>query len=75
MKKIKIFNKDCRDLSSFIKDKIDFIKLDLEGFDLLALKGSVNHILNDYPSMAIAVYHEISHIYEIFNFVIFSSST
>jgi FkbM family methyltransferase len=56
-------------IDSEIKDKIDFIKLDLEGFDLLAIKGSVNHILNDYPTMAIAVYHEISHIHEIFNFV------
>jgi FkbM family methyltransferase len=52
-----------------IKEKIDFIKLDLEGFDLLALKGAKNHIVNDYPTLAIAVYHEISHIYDIFNYV------
>jgi FkbM family methyltransferase len=52
-----------------IEEKIDFIKMDLEGFDLFALEGSKNHILSDYPTLAIAVYHEISHIYDIFNYV------
>jgi FkbM family methyltransferase len=52
-----------------IKEKIDFIKMDLEGFDLFALEGAENHILNDYPTLAIAVYHEISHLYDIFNYV------
>ena len=43
MKKIKIFNKDCRNLSSFIKDKIDFIVFSPPYWNLRDYK-SVNQI-------------------------------
>jgi site-specific DNA-methyltransferase (adenine-specific) len=43
MKKIKIFNKDCRNLSSFIQDKIDFIVFSPPYWNLRDYK-SVNQI-------------------------------
>jgi site-specific DNA-methyltransferase (adenine-specific) len=43
MKKIKIFNKDCRNLSSFIKDKIDFIVFSPPYWNLREYK-SVNQL-------------------------------
>lgn len=49
---------------------VSFIKLDLEGWDLKAIKGAQKHILNDHPTLAIAVYHETSHIYSIFEYII-----
>jgi hypothetical protein len=34
--------------------------MDIEGWELNAIKGSKNHILNDSPKLAIAVYHRAS---------------
>ncbi|MDD3225241.1 MAG: FkbM family methyltransferase [Clostridium sp.] len=48
-----------------IKDKITFLKMDIEGEEINALKGAKNHILNDKPKLAICVYHIISDLWEI----------
>jgi FkbM family methyltransferase len=44
-------------LDEIIKEPVSFIKMDLEGWELNALKGSKNHIIKDTPKLAIAVYH------------------
>lgn len=52
-------------LDEFLSGKTSFIKLDLEGAEMAALKGMRSHILNGHPKMAIAVYHRSSDIWEI----------
>lgn len=45
-------------IDNIIKEKITFIKMDIEGAEGVAIDGMKNHILNDYPKMAICVYHK-----------------
>lgn len=45
--------------------KVDFIKLDVEGSELQALKGGVKTILDFRPRMAICLYHRPEHLWEI----------
>ena len=45
--------------------RVDFIKMDIEGAEVEALKGARETIREFKPQMAIAVYHELSHYYEI----------
>ncbi len=45
--------------------KVDFIKMDVEGSELNALKGAKNIILNDRPQMAVSIYHSSSDFVEI----------
>jgi len=53
-----------------VQEKVSFIKMDLEGWELKALEGSRRHILEDYPKLAIAVYHHPSDFWRIFEFTI-----
>ena len=46
-------------------EKIDFIKMDLEGTELDALKGAFYSIKKFIPKLAICVYHLKNDIYEI----------
>lgn len=46
-------------------DKVTFIKMDIEGSEMEALKGAVNVIKRDKPRLAICIYHEPEHLYEI----------
>ena len=48
-----------------IREKITFIKMDLEGWETKALLGAKNHILQDHPKIAIAVYHSASDFWSI----------
>ena len=44
---------------------MSFIKLDVEGFELLTLKGAKECIKKYHPRMAIALYHKKEDIIEI----------
>lgn len=52
-------------LDEDIREPITFLKMDIEGGELEALKGARQHIQNDRPKLAICSYHNNHHIYEI----------
>ena len=54
---------DCID--GHIVTKVDFIKLDIEGEELNALRGSENTIRKFKPKLAISVYHKPEDLYTI----------
>lgn len=61
-------------IDEFFSDKpIDlqptFIKMDIEGSELAALKGSANTIQKYRPKLAICVYHKPEDIYELTKFI------
>jgi len=49
----------------FQVQRIDFVKLDVEGAELLALRGGAEVIKRDHPRLAICSYHFPEHIWEI----------
>ena len=49
--------------------KIDFIKLDIEGAELEALKGARNTIATFRPLMALCVYHSAEHFTQLARYV------
>jgi FkbM family methyltransferase len=48
---------------------IDFIKLDIEGEELNALKGAMQSIDRFHPKLAISLYHKPNDVFEIPNFI------
>ena len=60
---------DLVSLSEFAKEnglnKIDFIKMDIEGAEMEALKGCKDILIAQKPKLAICVYHLNEHLYEI----------
>ena len=46
-------------------EKVDFIKLDVEGCELAALMGSFETILKHKPKLAICIYHKTQDLWEI----------
>jgi len=49
--------------------KIDFIKMDIEGWELDALKGAENCIKSRNPKLAICVYHKPEDLLNIVNYL------
>ncbi len=52
-----------------INEPITFLKMDIEGAELMALKGAKNHILNDRPKLAVSVYHKPEDIIDIWKYL------
>ena len=50
-------------------ERIDFIKLDIEGSELAALRGAVASLRRFKPKLAISVYHKPNDLFEISQFV------
>ena len=46
-------------------EKITFIKMDIEGAEIRALQGASHLIREQKPKLAICIYHQPSHLYEI----------
>lgn len=57
-------------LDKNISEKVSFIKMDLEGWELKALQGSIKHIEEDHPILAISVYHHPSDFWRIPEFIL-----
>ncbi|XOK61324.1 FkbM family methyltransferase [Paenibacillus elgii] len=50
-------------------DRVDFIKMDVEGAEMNALKGAANSICKFRPTLAISLYHQISDFQAIPEFI------
>lgn len=61
---------DIVTLDEDIKEKIDFIKMDIESAEPDALEGAKRHIIEDRPNLAICVYHTISDLRVIFEKIV-----
>jgi FkbM family methyltransferase len=51
-------------------ENISFIKMDIEGIELLALKGSKECIKNQHPALAISVYHQVNDFWKIPEYIL-----
>lgn len=61
----------AKSIDSVVKDdKVTFIKLDVEGSELEALKGAKNTIVNNRPRLAICLYHKPEDIVEIPEYIL-----
>jgi FkbM family methyltransferase len=49
----------------FANDRVDFIKIDIEGHDPAALEGAHAVLNRDHPGLAIAAYHAPEHLWRI----------
>lgn len=60
---------DTMSIDNLVKSKglnqVDFIKMDIEGAELAALKGAIETISTYKPKLAICVYHQLADFWEI----------
>lgn len=52
-------------LDEAIQEAVTFIKMDIEGAEIEAIKGAEGHIKNDKPKLAISIYHKPNDLWEI----------
>ncbi len=52
-------------VDAIVKDKITFIKMDIEGVEKEAIYGASHHIRDDSPLLAVAVYHKAQDIWAV----------
>ncbi|HCR53969.1 MAG TPA: hypothetical protein DIW27_06095 [Cytophagales bacterium] len=52
-------------LDEDILERVSFIKMDIEGAEMLALEGARKHIIEEAPTLAICVYHFPDHLWKI----------
>lgn len=52
-------------LDDFLQEKVTFIKMDIEGAEMDALKGAEQTIRKYKPKLAISIYHEENDFWEI----------
>ena len=52
-------------IDNLINEKIDFLKLDIEGAEVDTIIGAKNTIKKYHPILAICIYHKASHWYEV----------
>ena len=57
-------------LDDSVSERVSFVKLDLEGAEMAALRGMSRHLAEDHPKLAVAVYHDPSHFREIPQFIL-----
>jgi FkbM family methyltransferase len=56
-------------LDDSVGEPVSFVKMDIEGAELSALKGLKNHLIADSPILAINVYHKLGDIRECLNYI------
>jgi len=56
---------DVDSLDNCVTESVSFIKLDLEGAEPKALEGMKWHIQEDHPKLAVAVYHDPTHFWQV----------
>lgn len=57
---------DIVSLDEDIREKVTFIKMDIEGAEESAILGAKKHIINDKPELAICIYHTVADLWNIF---------
>lgn len=56
-------------LDNVIKDDVTFIKMDIEGSELAALKGAEKIIKKNRPKLAICIYHKNEDLWQIMEYI------
>lgn len=56
-------------LDALVQEPVSFIKMDLEGWELPALRGATRHLRDDQPKLALAIYHDASDLRKIYTFI------